>query len=73
MTEPTRSFWLGERATSWQSLPRWQRLTCFWGALAVSVGFSVKTGQTEAWSILVFAMLAGRLMPTLYELTPKGR
>jgi hypothetical protein len=73
MTEPNRSLPLGRPLTTWEDLPRWQRLTVFWGALALGVAFCIKSGQTESWSALVFAMLAGRLMPTLFDLTPKGR
>jgi hypothetical protein len=73
MTEPNRSLWLGNRAMSWEDSPRWQRLLVFWGGLALSIGLCLKTGQTESWSVLVFAMLAGRAMPTLFDLTPRGR
>jgi hypothetical protein len=73
MTEPTRSFWLGEHATSWEDLPRWQRLSMFWAALLLAVAFCLKIGQIETLLILTLAMLAGRLAPTLFDLRATGR
>lgn len=73
MTEPNRSLGIGHPLATWEDLPRWQRLTAFWAALALSVGFGVKSGETEGWAILVFALLAGRLAPALFDPTPRGR
>lgn len=73
MTEPNRSFWLGDRATSWEDLPRWQQLVGFWAAFLLAVGFCLKVGQMEAWLILSSAALAGRIGSTLFELKPAGR
>jgi hypothetical protein len=73
MTEPNRSRGIGQPVTTWEGLPRWQRLVACGVAFLLAAGIALKTGRSEAWSVLLFAFLAGRLSSTLVELKPSGR
>lgn len=73
MTEPNRSLGIGQPVTTWDDLPRWQRLAAFWAALLIAVGFGLKIGQSETVFILLFTFLAGRLSGSLFQLKATGR
>ena len=50
---------------SWKDVSQWIRVVVFLAALSASANFAVRLGGTakmEPWLLLVFAMLAGRLL-----------
>ena len=57
---------------SWNSTPQWVRAIMFVAALGVGVLYAVRLGgatNMDPWLLLVFGMLAGRL---LHYLLPTG-